>query len=74
MEHREKVVSDVRGALERAAAISKQLRKERELAFYGDIDFIPTEEYTAEDADRAYRDAEWILNLAQRVIGGLSSL
>ena len=74
LEHREKVVSDVRGALERAAAISKQLRKERELAFYGDIDFIPTEEYTAEDADRAYHDAEWILNLAQRVIGGLSSL
>jgi len=27
------------------AKISKELRKERELAFYGDIDFIPSEEY-----------------------------
>jgi len=29
---------------------SKMLRRERELAFYGAVDFIPTEEYTAEDA------------------------
>lgn len=32
--------------LKRMAKISKELRKEREFAFYGDIDFIPTEEYT----------------------------
>jgi HEPN domain-containing protein len=32
------------------AEISKRLRKERELSFYGDIDFIPTEEYSAVDA------------------------
>lgn len=72
LEHQEKVVPEVRGDLGRAAEISKRLRKERELAFYGDIDFIPTEEYTAEDADRAYRDAEWIVGLGQRVIRGLS--
>jgi len=29
---------------------SKQLRKERELAFYGAEDFIPSEEYTKKDA------------------------
>lgn len=72
LEHREKVDPEVRGDLGRAAEISKRLRKERELAFYGDIDFIPTEEYTAEDADRAYGDAEWIAILARRVIEGLS--
>lgn len=72
LEHREKVDPEVRGDLGRAAEISKRLRKERELAFYGDIDFIPTEEYTTEDADRAYGDAEWIVILARRVIGGLS--
>mgnify|MGYP001573678805 FL=1 len=69
LEHRGKIPPDVRGELERAAAISKRLRKERELAFYGDIDFIPTEEYTAEDAGRAYADAEWVVSLAQRAIG-----
>ena len=72
LEHRDKIAPEVRGDLGRAAEISKRLRKERELAFYGDIDFVPTEEYTSEDADRAYADAEWIVTLAQRVIGGLS--
>ncbi len=72
LEHRDKIAPEVREGLGRAAEISKRLRKERELAFYGDIDFIPTEEYTIEDADRAYADAEWVVTLARRVIGGLS--
>jgi hypothetical protein len=72
LEHRDKIAPEVREELGRAAEISKRLRKERELAFYGDIDFIPTEEYTSEDADRAFAEAEWIVTLARRVIGGLS--
>jgi len=36
--------------------ISKRLRKERELSFYGAEDFIPTEEYDLEDASLAMRD------------------
>jgi len=47
------------------ARISKWLRAERELAFYGDIDFIPTEQYTREDADRAARDACTVLSVAE---------
>ncbi len=72
LEHRNKIAPEVREELGRAAEISKRLRKERELAFYGDIDFIPTEEYTTEDAGRAYADAEWVVRLARTVIGGLS--
>jgi len=45
----------------RMAEISKWLRKERELAFYGDIDFIPSEEYTEEDAQRAIDDAAFVV-------------
>jgi HEPN domain-containing protein len=41
--------------------ISKRLRKERELSFYGAEDFIPTEEYDLEDASLAIRDAEFVL-------------
>ena len=52
----------------RMAEISKRLRKERELAFYGDIDFIPTEEYTAADAARAIRDARWIVSMAGKAV------
>lgn len=55
LEHRDRFQTAISNDLERAADISKRLRRERELAFYGDIDFIPTEEYTEEDARRASR-------------------
>jgi len=54
--------------LPRAAEISKRLRRERELAFYGDIDFIPTQEYSASDGERAYEDAACVVELAGEVI------
>ncbi len=69
LEHCERFPQDVRAALGDLAQISKRLRKERELAFYGDLDFIPTEEYTLEDARQAYQDAERVLQTARRVIG-----
>lgn len=50
------------------AAISRRLRKERELAFYGDIDFIPTEEYTADDAKEAMEGARFVLEHAKNLI------
>jgi HEPN domain-containing protein len=71
IEHRAKFASGVGERLERAAQISKRLRRERELAFYGDIDFVPTEEYSAADAARAYEDAAWIVALAGDVIGSI---
>ena len=43
LEHEEKFFQEVRERLPRAAEISKRLRRERELALYGDIDFIPTD-------------------------------
>jgi HEPN domain-containing protein len=67
-EHAAKLPEAVRAGIPRAAAVSKRLRKERELAFYGDVDFIPTEEYTTEDARRAELDARWIVELARAVI------
>lgn len=50
------------------ARISKWLRKEREFSFYGDIDFIPTEEYTEQDALKAIRDARFVVEMARLVI------
>jgi HEPN domain-containing protein len=44
-------------AIPRLAEISRWLRRERELAFYGDIDLVPTESYQEEDAVRATADA-----------------
>ena len=56
----DKLAPEARVDAPRAAEISKRLRRERELAFYGDIDFIPTEEYSADDGRRAYEEAAWV--------------
>ncbi len=52
----------------RLTGISKWLRKERELSFYGDIDFIPTEEYAKKDAQRAIRDANFTVRIVRKVV------
>jgi len=69
IENREKFPADIASQLEELAAISKWLRRERELAFYGDIDFIPTEEYSREDALRAIEGARKTVETAQKLIG-----
>lgn len=58
----------VYGELEAIARISKWLRKERELSFYGDIDFIPTEEYTPEDALKAIEGAKKVVEMGMKVV------
>jgi HEPN domain-containing protein len=58
----------VRPHVRRLAAISSWLRKERELAFYGDADFLPTEEYTREQAAQALSDARFCADMAREVI------
>lgn len=73
VEHAAKFPENERDSLPRAAEISKRLRRERELAFYGDLDFIPTEEYSAADAERAYGEAASIVEMADRVVDRLSS-
>jgi hypothetical protein len=70
VEHKEKFPKDVAEYLVRLADISKRLRKERELAFYGDIDFIPTEEYTEKDADKAIRDTRLVVDTSKKLIQG----
>jgi HEPN domain-containing protein len=62
-EHCDRFPADIRSVVERLADISHRLRKEREFAFYGDEDFIPTEEYTSDDAQKALDDARFVLSL-----------
>jgi len=67
-EHKDKFAEAVSSRVDEIATISKRLKKERELAFYGDIDFIPTEEYRAEDAKEAMGNALFVVTMAQKVI------
>lgn len=68
LEHEDKFPKDIAKLLKKLADISKRLRKERELAFYGDIDFIPTEEYTKQDAKDAIKDTQSVVSAAKKLI------
>ena len=57
-----------RALLPELVRISHWLRKEREFSFDGDVDFIPTEQYSAEDADRAIADALYVFAAARQLI------
>jgi HEPN domain-containing protein len=61
-------VPEIQSRLGEIAAISKALRKEREFAFYGDEDFVPTEQYDRAAAEKALNDAATVLDVAGRVI------
>ncbi|MGB9792501.1 MAG: HEPN domain-containing protein [Thermacetogeniaceae bacterium] len=63
--HRHLLPEVLQERLEEIKKISKRLRKERELSFYGAEDFIPTEEYSLEDAELAIRDAELVLKTVE---------
>jgi len=68
VEYRDRFPEPAAEQVGRLAEISGWLRKEREFAFYGDIDFIPTEEYSQADALRAIEDARFVVAVAQSVI------
>ena len=63
-QHRHRFASDVAAQVDTLAAASAWLRKEREFSFYGDIDFIPTEQYTRIEAQRAIDDAQLAVTVA----------
>lgn len=69
LEYNERFPEDVRSSTPELARISKRLRKETELSFYGDKDFIPTEEYSKEDAKEALDDAKFVLEIANKLLG-----
>ena len=46
--------------LERLSEVSRSLRRDRELAFYGSEDLTPSTFYRREDAEKALRDATFV--------------
>ncbi|MGB9723391.1 MAG: HEPN domain-containing protein [Chloroflexia bacterium] len=68
LEHRSRFPADVVLELETLAEISRWLRREREFAFYGEVDLIPTEQYTRQDAERALADARKVVQVASQLI------
>jgi hypothetical protein len=52
--------------IDELADASRQLRRDRELAFYGAEDLTPGEFYTRVDADRARDSARRVVDLVSR--------
>jgi HEPN domain-containing protein len=67
-EHRARFAEPTASAIGRLREISARLRKDRELSFYGDIDFIPTEHYSEPDATRAIEEARYVVSIAETVL------
>jgi HEPN domain-containing protein len=63
---KDKLGQDMQRHLPRVAKISKSLRRDRELAFYGAPDVTPSQFYAKTDAETALADATWIYELAGR--------
>ena len=53
----------VRAELDELTAVSRELRRDRELAFYGAEDLTPSGFYSREDAERARRGAGKVVGL-----------
>lgn len=59
-QNRERFPAELRPRLDELIRISRQLRRDRELAFYGSEDLTPSQFYTEEDAAAAARDARTV--------------
>jgi HEPN domain-containing protein len=59
-DNKDRLKGDVAKNLKKIVAISKALRRDRELAFYGTEDLTPSDFYSQEDAERAVTDAGFV--------------
>lgn len=67
---RERLPEMLRPHVERLAAISKDLRRDRELAFYGTEDLTPSSFYVEADALRAREDARFTVHVVKPFVPG----
>ncbi len=66
VEKKEQLPAPLRENLDEVVSISRTLRKERELAFYGTEDWIPTEEYDEKDSLEAISKTEKVYTLVSQ--------
>ena len=58
----------LRERADRLAAVSRDLRRDRELAFYGAEDLVPSEFYAQGDADRAREGVRFVVTAVSSVV------
>jgi hypothetical protein len=62
---RDRLPEELQSEAEALTEISRNLRRDRELAFYGTEDLTPSGFYSAKDAERAFRDARRTVELVK---------
>lgn len=65
LDHRKRFRPVVARQIPRLAEVSRRLRRDRELAFYGSEDLTPGEFYSRKDAQEARRQARWVVQVVQ---------
>lgn len=70
LEERKRLPASLDAEAGRMAAISKELRRDRELAFYGAEDLTPSDFYGRADAERARDGARTIIQLVGPHVAG----
>lgn len=65
---KDKFPPEVQKNIKRYMQISKALRRDRELAFYGSEDLTPEDFYKQEDADTAKDSAVWVVHTLFEVV------
>lgn len=68
LENLQRFPEEVRDEIKQMRKDCKWLRSQRELSFYGDMDFIPEKSYTLEDAERAMDSVRKFIAIADRVM------
>lgn len=67
LEQKKLLPKSIAGDVEKMAEISRSLRRDRELAFYGSEDLTPSEFYKKKDAQTALRQAQWVVEVLGKV-------
>ena len=67
---RARLPADIAAQVERLAEVSRQLRRDRELAFYGAEDLTPSTFYRESDATLARDGARHVVAIVQPVLAG----
>ncbi len=68
IENTKRLPKSLHAHVEKLADISRTLRRDRELAFYGSEDLTPSEFYKKKDADKAYQSAVWVVNVVTQAM------
>ena len=68
LREKERLPEAVRGRADRLAAVSRDLRRDRELAFYGAEDLVPSEFYAEQDARRALDGARFVVESTASIV------